>query len=376
MRPRVLMIGPSEGALGGIASLVETLLPSLSAQIDLEYLATAPADRPSMEGGKVTFRNLGSAVSQLYRFIVAVLRYRPQIIHLHTSQGIAWLKDSLFVLLAKGMGKRVVVHVHASTFEELYGTRSASERRYTRMVLRIADVLIAVSETWRRRLGEITAIHKVHTFINCVDSNTTSVAHREGGSDPIRAVFLGSIGERKGVLDLIAAAQIAHNHGVRMVIDIAGYEDAEGFLDRMNDTIERAGLQEQVRFIGAVHGEEKLSLLARSSIFVLPSYNEGLPIALLEAMAAGCAVITTPVGGIPEVITDGQNGFLVDPGDVQSIANRLQILAEDGLLRRSMSERNRARAEKELDVGSYVTRLVAFYEQLNSDGPRRTSRVS
>jgi glycosyltransferase involved in cell wall biosynthesis len=113
---------------------------------------------------------------------------------------------------------------------------------------------------------------------------------------------------------------------------------------------------------GIVTGEQKNKLVLEADIFALPSYNEGLPIALLEAMAAGMAIITTPVGGIPEVITDGDNGFLVAPGNISDLAEKLTILVNNQELRQKMGWRNRKIAEQGLDVKPYAARLVSLYE--------------
>jgi glycosyltransferase involved in cell wall biosynthesis len=145
---------------------------------------------------------------------------------------------------------------------------------------------------------------------------------------------------------------------------IAGDEEREGDLARARTRLEELDLEDRCQLVGTVRGESKTQLLDEASLFVLPSYNEGLPMAILEAMAAGLAVVATPVGGIPEVIRDDYNGFLVTPGDVEALAEKLAILANDRHLREVMGRRGREIAEQELDVKPYVERLVALYESL------------
>jgi glycosyltransferase involved in cell wall biosynthesis len=123
-------------------------------------------------------------------------------------------------------------------------------------------------------------------------------------------------------------------------------------------------LEDICELTGDVREERKTSLLQSASLFVLPSHNEGLPIALAEGMAAGLPVISTPVGGIPEIIRNGYNGFLVPPGDADALADKLFILASDPQLRHTMGSRNREIAEQVLDVDDCAMRLQKLYESM------------
>jgi glycosyltransferase involved in cell wall biosynthesis len=152
--------------------------------------------------------------------------------------------------------------------------------------------------------------------------------------------------------------------GSSLHLRIAGNEERAGELARARTRLGELALKESCQLVGDVRGETKTRLLDEASLFVLPSYQEGLPIAVLEAMAAGLPVITTPVGGLPEVIKDGYNGFLVPPGAVAVLAEKLALLAANPDLRETMGRRNLEIAQKELDVKPYVNRLVTLYESL------------
>jgi glycosyltransferase involved in cell wall biosynthesis len=124
-------------------------------------------------------------------------------------------------------------------------------------------------------------------------------------------------------------------------------------------------LSDSYQMLGTVSGESKEELLRKAIFFVLPSYNEGLPIAILEALAAGLAVVATKVGGIPEVVQDGYNGFLLAPGDIAAITEKLALLTHNHDLRYLMGKRSRELAEIELDVIPYVERLISLYESVS-----------
>ena len=130
-----------------------------------------------------------------------------------------------------------------------------------------------------------------------------------------------------------------------------------------------AGLGNAVTFAGWVRGEEKLALLQEAALLALPSYAEGVPIAVLEAMAAGLPVVTTPVGGIPDLIADGRNGLLVQPGDVPALASAINRLLDDPALRGAMGDLNRQQVVAEYDVPRYVDRLLALYTDVTAQRP-------
>jgi glycosyltransferase involved in cell wall biosynthesis len=154
------------------------------------------------------------------------------------------------------------------------------------------------------------------------------------------------------------------SNGHMLRLRIAGYEEREKDLERARAQLEEAHLEEMCQLVGTVRGAEKAALLNEADVFVLPSYQEGLPMAILEAMAAGLAIVATPVGGIPEVVQDGYNGFLVAPGDIGALSEKLAILVGDPQLRELMGRRSRRFAEEQLDVRSYADRLVDLYDSL------------
>jgi glycosyltransferase involved in cell wall biosynthesis len=357
------MLGPDWGLVGGISALTEALVPVLEQRVDLLYFPTVRR-RPLKESGRVSLRNIALALSQYARFFPALYRFRPHIIHLHTSQGVAWLKDTFYVLVGKAHRCHIVLHVHAADFDELYGKKTRPVQYYTRKVMGLADAVIAVSEEWSKRLADIVPVDRVFTFENCIAVDAVPLSSSHRSKDGAKALFLGSVGPRKGAFDLLEAMGYLKSSGCALQVWVAGYEEREGDLLRARARLEELQLGDMYQLVGTVRGTEKTELLSQASLFVLPSYDEGLPMAVLEAMAAGLTVVSTPVGGIPEVVKDGYNGFLVAPGDVKALAEKLAILASDPHLCELMGQRSREIAERELDVNPYVQRLVALYESL------------
>jgi glycosyltransferase involved in cell wall biosynthesis len=343
--------------------VTETIVPVLKQHVDLLYFFTV-RHRSVKESGKVSLQNIAFAISQYARFLSALYRFRPHIIHLHTSQDIGWLKDTFFVLVGKAYHCRIVIHVHAADFDELYARKSGPIQHYTRTVMELADAVIALSEEWANRLTNIVPAERVFTFKNCIAVDAVSPQPSYRPKDKPRALFLGTIGTRKGAFDLLEAMGRLKSRGSPLQAWIAGDEERKGQLHIAHARVKESQLGHSCQLLGIVRGKEKAELLSKASLFVLPSYNEGLPMAVLEAMAAGLAVVSSPVGGIPEVVKDGYNGFLVTPGDVETLAEKLAILAGDTDLREIMGKRSREIIERELDVKPYVVRLVALYKSL------------
>jgi glycosyltransferase involved in cell wall biosynthesis len=377
-RLRVLMVGPGQGVLGGIRALVETFVPLLEREVELVYLPTVTRRR-LRDSGTVSPRNIAIVLSQYLRFLFCLASFRPQVVHVHTSHGIAWLKDTFFLLAAKTCGCRVVLHIHSGYFDELNATRRSLFRCYARQVLLQADAVITVSTEWGRRLERTVAGCRVYSLLNCVAVETVKATPRSR-TGRARALFLGSVGPSKGVFDLLEAMRQLRSKGCRLHLSIAGDEEREGDLRRARAMVAEFGLSETCELVGPVRGKAKARLLEESTVFVLPSYNEGLPVALIEALSAGLAVVATPVGGIPEVVLDGHNGFLVPCRDAGALAGRLALLADDQRLRDLFGLRSREIAEQLLDVRPYVRRLTDLYELLadGNSGPSlvRTPRAN
>lgn len=358
------MIGPGENIGGGIWALIETFLPALRQQVDLLYFSTVDG-RPLKKSGKFTAENLLIAGSQYIRFLLAVLKYRPNIVHLHTSQGNGWLKDTFYILVSKGLGCRVILHMHGGNFHLNYNQSPRIIRWYTRRLLQMADMMIAVSGEWQNRLENIIPNGRIITLLNCVDVNVIKPPScTENLPGPVHALFLGRVGPLKGTFDLIKALGIIRSRDCPLHTWIAGDEERHGDLKKAQTELDELGLTDTCDLLGYIDQDRKNQLLKEASIFILPSYYECLPMSVLEAMAAGLPIIATPVGGIPEVVENGSNGYLVPIGDIQSLADKIADLVVNYELRTTMGRRSRWIAERDFDAKSYVDKLVSLYTSI------------
>lgn len=323
---KVIMIGPGSGIMSGISTLIDTILPSLNSQVQVYYFPTI-SNRPLNKSGKLSLRNLITAVEQFSRFYRTIQKFTPHIVHIHTSQGIAWLKDTIFAWMGRLVKSRIVIHFHITDFSRLYTKQPGLFKAYTRYVLAKADTVIVTSKKCKNDLCAFTAEQKIHILPNCVQSSGEQIPHSVDRKVS-NALFLGSIGPQKGVFDMIDAVSRLSVNGHNVHFWVAGYEERDGDYQIAREKIAEYQIDGRCELVGEISGKTKQKYLKEMDFLVLPSHNEGMPMVILEALAEGRPVISTHVGGIPEMIKEGYNGFLVEPGDTRALADRMSTLID------------------------------------------------
>jgi glycosyltransferase involved in cell wall biosynthesis len=186
----------------------------------------------------------------------------------------------------------------------------------------------------------------------------------EGG--PLRLLFVGRYGERKGCPELIAALARARASGTDAELRFVGQEEYAGEEGVLRRGVDEHHLHGAVEFAGVKDGPELASCYAEAQALCLPSRREGVPLVLLEAMAFGLPVIATPVGGIGDYVTDGENGLLVPPGDVEALAASIEKLASDPALRRRLGEAARRRMDEQAGVETIARRWRETYAEVGA----------
>ncbi len=345
---RVLMLGTDMGTRGGIGSVVRNYLEcGLMDRLRIRYIAT---HRDGTKLQKATFY-----VTQIPTVIRGIVV--SELVHCHTSQGWSFRRLFLFFLIAKAFRKRTIWHVHGSSFDTYFRTALRLEKALIRFGLAKADAVIALSESWSAQLSEIAPRSRVRVIHNGVNVDKYQVERSERHS-PMVVLFLGRLGIRKGVYDLIDAASRLRHAGMRFMI--AG----DGDIDGTRVAVANADLQGVIEIFGWVDVESVVRLLKESDVYVLPSYDEGLPMGILEAMAAGLPIVSTPVGGIPDAVIDGINGFLIQPGDSGGMAERILRFSSDAVLWGDASRASRDRAATYFSMDRVEESLGALYAEL------------
>ncbi|HEY2221894.1 glycosyltransferase family 4 protein [Actinomycetospora sp.] len=332
-RPAVLVVGPRADAHGGIGSVQHVLEQHASALADLDVVTT---HRDGPTGARM--RTMAVGTLRAARRIVVD---RPSVVHMHVSQRASVLRKGLLGLVARTQGVPVVLHLHGSEFLDWFDGLPRPARAVVRGLLR-PHRLVVLSETLRgpysARLG--VPFDHVVALPNPVEWPLTVPPVVEDGS--VLALFLGRFGARKGIYDLVnACARLAPEQRRRLRLVAAG----DGEVDGVRAAVAAAGVDDVVEVAEWLDRAERDDLLRRAQLFVLPSSAEGLPMAVLEAMAFGVAPLVTPVGALPELVHDGVNGTMVPVGDPAALALSLESLLVDDAGRAALGQRARADAE-------------------------------
>ena len=326
---KVVFAGPDMSAQGGIAAVARSYDEAFG---PLRYIPTT-----SRHGRIASIAAF--AIAMLRLPLLRVQGYRT--LHAHTSVRGSWTRKTVLMRWARLLGMHTVAHLHSGALREHFSKLGIDNGR---RVLEACDAVVALSDGWAAYLKETLGLSNVHTIENIVMPPDAEGEGPKDSNAPLRLLFLGAISEGKGIFDLIdAIADRADYMRGRIELHIGG--NGKEF-ERMTALIRDRGVADIITSHGWVAGAAKNKLLAQADVLVLPSYSEGMPISILEAMAAGLALVTTPVGGIPEIVENGVSGIFVSPGDKNAIAEAIMALAQSRKLAADMGKRGREVAEK------------------------------
>ncbi|NWG40061.1 MAG: glycosyltransferase family 4 protein [Hydrogenophilaceae bacterium] len=288
------------------------------------------------------------------------------IAHIHTCSGLSFFLDSLYMMLARIRGVPAALHIHGAKFDEFFDGLSWPGKRVVRFLANRASRVIVLSGEWERALREQFPKARFAVIENGVSQAPLIDVKKD--SSVITVLFLGNLCHRKGVMDLISSARDLPPY-VRIVL--VGGEEEPGMTEKVKRFLEQESLEERVLLAGPATGIEKFRWLRSADIFALPSYAEGVPISMLEALAVGLPAVVTPVGGIPSVLTDKEHALFVQPGDRAALVSAITRLANDENLRRTLGETARAHVMENFGVERSASKYLQVYRELK---PRLADR--
>lgn len=348
MPERVLHMGPDPQIGGGMAAALRGLLESpLAERYELEVVPTYRGTEP--------LRRLALFGWALLRLCAWSLRGRGRLVHVHATVRGSMYRKSVCVLLARALRRRAVLHVHSGATE--IASFAASRGRLSLALFRAAfgaaDAVLAVSAASGAALEAGYGIAGVGVVPNAAPSVPP---FERPPVEPVRVAYLGGFANPAKGGDVLLEA-LEGLGGAPLRLTMAG----PGELPPAGEAL--VAREVAVEWAGWLGPEEKDALLREAEVLVMPSRSEGLPMALLEAMAYGMAAVATEVGGIPEVVDDGVDGLLVPSEDPAALTAALTGLAADPECRRRLGAAARARAEA-LDADEVAGRLGSLYASL------------
>ena len=308
---KVLYIGPDIKGKGGISSV----LASYEKMIPAFHYMSSNSRKGTIMGVFALMKLM--LLLPYFCYIKGI-----KIVHIHGASRKSFARKSLIIRFAKLMRRKVIFHCHGGEFKTYVA--EAGESKVLK-VLSKCDAIVVLSQKWvdyfKNDLGlkNVVVINNIVEPAQSFDENPTS-------SKKLKLLFLGAICDNKGVFDMLDV--IAANKA-NLVGRIKLYIGGNGEVERLQSVISQTQLGEIVEYVGWVTGENKNRLLKDCDIVMLPSYIEGLPITLLEAMAYAKPSITTNVGGIPEIIESGKNGVIITPGDKDALYEAIKLFVEN-----------------------------------------------
>jgi glycosyltransferase involved in cell wall biosynthesis len=349
----VIIIGPSvQRTKGGIASVIQGFTESNAKEYGyhLEHFIS------HVEG-----RAIEKLSYFLKCFVKILFTSKIALVHIHTACDASFYRKAIFALVCHLRGIPVIMHIHGADFDSFYLNANALVKTLIKKSLKGCNVVIVLSAYWKEFFESKLALNNIVILFNAVNVD----AFKDCFTSPqnISAfLFLGRLGERKGIYDLIKAIDILINQ--EHLTQLQFYFAGDGDVAEVKKIISQLNLNEYVKVLGWADDKLKKDLFLKVDTVVLPSYNEGLPVALLEAMAAGKIILSTPVGGIPDLVKEGNNGFLVAPGDVNALVqNIIRIYQSPGEMA-IISQKNAKKIQAEYNSIEINQQLFKLYDRV------------
>jgi glycosyltransferase involved in cell wall biosynthesis len=349
MSKLIVLIGPSPESKGGIASVIAAYRDAgLFDKWPVMFLPT------HVEAGK--WGKLSCAIKALSCMVRMLLQHKVGLLHVHVARYNSFWRKAVFMQLAFMANCPVLIHLHSGGFPAFYAECSPLKQRLIRYFLKQAAGLIVLTPSWVAAYTPFSpkAIHVLPNFVTFTDTPLEITA------DP-DLIFLGRLTHEKGVFDLFKAVSKLTADHPGLVVRLGG----EGDRSAVDEALQNLNIVQHIKLEGWVDGDKKAQLLTSGGIFVLPSYVEGLPMGILEAMSAGLPVVATRVGGVPDIVEHDVNGLLVEAGDDAGLAQQLNRLLSDTDLRTRLAMAGQQTVKDRFSVEAVVPMLEKIYSSFN-----------
>ncbi|MBX9969226.1 glycosyltransferase family 4 protein [Priestia aryabhattai] len=337
---------------GGIAAVINGYRGSeLETNYNILYVESYK------DGGRLT--KLLKGIWGYLHFAKVLLIDKPELIHIHSSFGPSFYRKIPFIYMASWAKRPVINHCHGADFNNFYLNASDKKKRLVEKIYNKCSIIIALSEEWKARLSKIVSSEKVVVIENYSIIQENSLAERLTRKCNKQILFLGEIGHRKGGYDIPEVVEKL----AKSLPDVKFIIGGSGDIQQITKLLKSKKVEGNVVFPGWVRSEEKDRLLRESDIFFLPSYNEGMPMSILDAMGYGLPIVSTNVGGIPKIVMNDCNGYLCNPGDNEGFAEAIRYILTDKSKRKRMGKASMKIVIDSYSLEAHISKLEAVYEK-------------
>lgn len=351
----IVLLGPSLQAVSGVSTHIKQLFASsLSQDMTLLHFQVGSEGRHESALDKAI-----RFVTSPLLFLIFLVRHRPAIVHLNTSlEPKSYWRDVAYLFVARMLGRKIIYQVHGGALPQDFFGGNVFLTWLLRQVLTAADAVVLLAQAELSAYREFVPTARLDIIANAIETEgLTSEPLSTKPEYPLHISYVGRLANSKGVSTILEATAKLIREKRDILLTFAGSGPEEAQLKRQSAKLD---MVERIRFAGPLFGQEKDNLWRQAHLFAFPTHHEGLPYALLEAMAAGAVPITTRVGAIPDVMQDGLHGIFVNPNDSEGLARAIIRLDDDRAQLNRMAEAGRRRI-----LESYVvTRLAGDFRRL------------
>ena len=345
---KVLMVGVSEKNRGGMWTVVNNYLTDnkFKKNTNLIYIPTVT---------KACFVTKAFfSLNAINKVRIKLKNDHYDIIHIHMSERGSVYRTAIIEKIARKYNTKIVIHMHGAEFQTWYNSLNTKKRKFVKNTLDMADKILILGEYWRNYIsGLVMSPEKIEVLYNSV-----SVPKKYKYNDESKNIlFLGLVGKRKGIFDIIESVKQLKDKGLDFKILVYGPDETEGF----TQIVKSRGLSKFIEYKGWLTDNEKLSVFSDIKANLLPSYNEGLPMTILETMSYGIPNISTPIAAIPEVVNK-KNGFIVEPGNINEISKAISDVIENS--QKDKSELSYQTIKNNFSLEAHTERLLNIYRNI------------
>ena len=342
---RVLVIATSRKTRGGITAVVKAYEQAdLWKRYHCKWIET--------HIDKCGFYKILYFIRGLFKFIFTAFSF--DLIHIHMSEPSSAIRKVIFMWFSNLMHKKTIVHFHSYSSETTIYSKYKWIYRYLFVK---TDCVLVLSEYWKKEINDAFELgDKVRIIYNpCVEPHFEKYYKKQK-----QILYAGTVNVRKGYCVLIKSfAKIAAKYSDWQIV-FAG----NGEVEQGKALAKELRIDDQVIFLGWVNGAAKDKTFQEASIFCLPSYAEGFPMSVLDALAYGLPMVTTPVGGLPDVLVHEKNSMVFEPGNINTLAEHLETLILNESLSKKLSKASLELSNEQFNIKTITQQLSVLYDDL------------
>lgn len=349
--PKTVMLGPCPSARGGISRVVKTWQDmGILNDLGIVYLPTALDSMPQK-----FWRPIRSIFSLLWLCISGC-----DVIYIHTSAGRSFYRKCCYILVGCLFRKKIFLHVHPSRFASFVASSRRLRGAIMRLILTRIHGFVVLTREMQIKTRELFPKKPVYVLPNIVDRKLT--INRSGvARESNRLLYLGWFIEKKGVYDLVEAVYLLRTKGYHVFLDYYGDKEHR----RLRELVAERGLNDVISVNGWVDDRAKCEILHRATMLILPSYTEGMPNVILEAMATHTPIVSTRVGGLKELLIDEDNALIFEPGDIAGLSRQIERYLNDPELRAAIAARAYRHIAQQHDPSSLREELARIISSMD-----------